>query len=89
MKYALVKFRVQLLISKPFVVYTDYASIHPVTQPHHLSQRMTRWLSIFVEYNFVMKYKPVRQNILADALSRRSDDDLSHNTIMSSLITYL
>ena len=36
MKYALVKFGVHLLGSKPFVVYTDNASLSTATQmPHH------------------------------------------------------
>ncbi|KAE8996186.1 hypothetical protein PR003_g22485 [Phytophthora rubi] len=41
----------------------------------HLSQRMARWLSFFAEYNFVVHYNPGKNNILADALSRRPDYD--------------
>ncbi|KAG2977106.1 hypothetical protein PC119_g21998 [Phytophthora cactorum] len=47
MKYALVKFRVHLLGSKPFVIYTDHASLRTATQSPHLSQTMARWLSFF------------------------------------------
>lgn len=36
---------------------------------------MARWFSVFAEYNFVVYYKPGKTNILADALSRRSDYD--------------
>ena len=36
MKYALVKFKIHLLGSKPFVVYTDHASLSTVTQSPHL-----------------------------------------------------
>ncbi|GMF52937.1 unnamed protein product [Phytophthora fragariaefolia] len=46
-KYALVKFRVHLLGRKPFVVYTDHASLRTATSSPHLSQRMARWLSFF------------------------------------------
>ena len=42
MKYALFKFRVHLLGSKPFVIYTDRASLRTATQSPHLSQRMSR-----------------------------------------------
>ncbi|POM78445.1 Reverse transcriptase [Phytophthora palmivora] len=70
MKYALVKFRVHLLGTRPFVIYTDHASLRTATNSPHLSQRMARWLSFFAEYNFRVEYKPGKLNVLADALSR-------------------
>ncbi|GMF27116.1 unnamed protein product [Phytophthora fragariaefolia] len=78
MKYALVKFRVHLLGQKPFMIHTDHASLRTATSSPHLSQRMTRWLSFFTEYNFAVEYKPGKQNVLADALSRRPDYELAH-----------
>ncbi|KAE8896969.1 hypothetical protein PF005_g22707 [Phytophthora fragariae] len=36
---------------------------------------MVRWVSFFSEYNFVVHYKPGKNNILADALSRHPDYD--------------
>ena len=91
MKYALVKFRAHLFGSKPFVIYTDHASLRTTTQSPHLSQRMTRWLSFFAEYNFEVKYKPGKQNALADAdaLSRRPDYELAHVTTLSSSLSNL
>ncbi|KAE9162993.1 hypothetical protein PF005_g30626 [Phytophthora fragariae] len=38
---------------------------------------MARWLSFFAEYNFTVEYKPGKQNVLADALSRRPDYESS------------
>ncbi|POM74494.1 Pol protein [Phytophthora palmivora] len=78
MKYALVKFRVHLLGSRPFVIYADHASLRTATNSPHLSQRMARWLSFFAEYNFRVEYKPGKLNVLADVLSRRPDDELAH-----------
>ena len=86
MKYALVKFRVHLLGSKPFVVYTDHASLRTATQSPYLSQIMARWLYFFAEYNSEVKYKPGKHNVLEDALSRRSEYELAHVTTLSSPI---
>ena len=73
MKYALAKFRVYLLGYRPFVVYTDHASLRTDVNSSHLSQRMARWLSFFAEYNFSVEYKFGRLNVFTDALSRRPD----------------
>ncbi|POM61281.1 hypothetical protein PHPALM_29724, partial [Phytophthora palmivora] len=78
MKYALVKFRVHLLGTRPFVIYTDHASLRTATNPPHLSQRMARWLSFFAEYNFRVEYKPGKLNVLANALLRRPDYRLTY-----------
>ncbi|GMF41704.1 unnamed protein product [Phytophthora fragariaefolia] len=54
---------------RPFVVYTDHASLRMAIKPPHISQRMARWLSFFAEYDFQVEYKPGRLNVVADALS--------------------
>ncbi|KAF1334479.1 Pol protein, partial [Globisporangium splendens] len=76
-KYALLKFRVHLLGATPFVVYTDHASLRTAINSPHLSQRMARWLAFFSEFNFRVEYKPGKENVLADALSRRPDYESS------------
>ncbi|POM71413.1 LOW QUALITY PROTEIN: Putative retroelement [Phytophthora palmivora] len=82
MKYALVKFSVHLLGLRPFVIFTDHVSLRTTTNSPHLSQRMTRWLSLFAEYNF----RPGKLNVLADALSRRPDYELAHvSRVMTDL----
>ena len=86
-KYALVKFRVDLLGSKPFVIYTDHASLRAETHSPHIVQKLSRWIFFFAEYNFEVKYKPGKLNLLADALSLRPDYDLAHVTTLSSSIS--
>ncbi|KAG4224888.1 hypothetical protein PC116_g26669 [Phytophthora cactorum] len=73
MKYALAEFRVYLLGSGPFVVYTGHASLRTAVTSPQISQRMARWLSFFAEYDFLVENKTGRLNVVADALSRRPD----------------
>ena len=80
-KYALLKFRVHLLGAKPFVVYTDHASLRTAINTPHLSQRMARWLAFFAEFNLKVEYKPGKSNVLADALSRRPDYEQRSSTL--------
>ena len=73
MKYALAKFRVDLLANGSFIVYADHESLRtPVNSPH-LSQRIVRWLYFFAEHKFSVAYKPGRLTFVTDALSRRPD----------------
>ncbi|KAE8971903.1 hypothetical protein PF005_g27439 [Phytophthora fragariae] len=45
---------------------------------------MARWPPFFAEYNFTVEYKPGKQNVLADALSRRPDYELAHQAYLES-----
>jgi len=89
MKYALAKFRIYLLGSKPFVVYTDHASLRTAVNSPHISQRMARWLAFFAEYSFTVEYKPGRDNVLADALSRRPSTEILTANAVSAVATDL
>ena len=84
MKYALVKFRVHLLDTEPFVVFTDHASLRTAINSPHLSPRTARWLTFFSELNFKVEYKPSKTNVLADALQRRPDFEVRHQESVSS-----
>ena len=58
------------LLGKPFKVYTDHRSLtHLKTQPN-LNQRQIRWLERAADYDCEILYKPGKENVVADALSR-------------------
>ena len=66
MKYALENFRVYLGGDRPFIVYTDHASLRTAVNSPHLSQWTERWLSFLGNYNLYVEYKPDRLNVVAE-----------------------
>ena len=88
MKYALVKFKVHLLGSKPFVIYIPIIR-HYALRPSLLIS-LREWIVVSPSLpNIEVKDKPGKQNALADALPRRPYYELAHVTILSSSVTDL
>jgi len=48
------------------------ALVYLVNKPH-VSRKITRWLLLFFEYDFIVVYKLGRTHVDADALSRLPD----------------
>ncbi len=72
MVFALHKFRHYLLGNK-FVYYVDHiALIYLLNKPHALG-KITRWLLLFLEYEFTLVYKPNKIHIVTYALSNLLD----------------
>jgi len=72
MAYALRKFKHFLLRNK-FIFYVDHlALVYLVNKPHVLG-RITRWLLLFLEYEFTIVYKLGRTHVVIDVLSKLLD----------------
>jgi hypothetical protein len=48
------------------------ALVYLVNKPH-VSRRITRWLLLFLEYDFIVVYKLSRSHVVTDALLRLLD----------------
>jgi len=69
MVFALHKFRHYLLGNK-FVFYIDHMVLVYLVHKPHVSRRITRWLPLFSEYDFIEIYKPSKTHVIANVLSK-------------------
>ena len=66
---ALAKFRHYLLGHK-FVIRTDQTSLKELMEQHLHTPEQQKWLHKFLGFDFVIQYKPGKENVVVDALSR-------------------
>ena len=79
--YACTKWRHYLHNGKPFTVLSDHKSLRYFTTQPDLSARQARWKDRLAEFDFTIKYIEGPKNVVADALSRRSDHQLTQGQI--------
>jgi hypothetical protein len=65
------------LLGKHFKVYTDHRSLTHLKSQPHLNQRQIRWMEQAADYDCEILYKPGKENVVADALSRIQINALS------------
>nr|GEZ01275.1 hypothetical protein [Tanacetum cinerariifolium] len=61
------------------VIYTDHKSLQHIFSQKELNMRQRRWIELFSDYDCKIRYHPGKENVVADALSRkekRSDGTL-------------
>ncbi|CAG7870317.1 unnamed protein product, partial [Brassica rapa] len=56
---------------KEFVIHTDHESLKHLKGQHKLNKRHARWVEFLETFPYVIHYKQGKENIVADALSRR------------------
>ncbi|RVW91774.1 Transposon Ty3-I Gag-Pol polyprotein [Vitis vinifera] len=56
---------------KEFVIHTDHESLKHLKGQGKLNRRHAKWVEFIETFPYVIKYKQCKENIVADALSRR------------------
>ncbi len=69
MVYALHKFK-HYLLGNQFRFYVDHMALVYLVNKPQVSSKITRWLLLFLEYDFKIVYKPSISHLMANALSR-------------------
>ncbi|GJV60232.1 putative reverse transcriptase domain-containing protein [Tanacetum coccineum] len=53
------------------IVFTDHKSLHHTLDQKELNMRQRRWLELLADYDCKICYHPGKENVVADALSRK------------------
>jgi len=67
MVFALHKFKHYLLGNK-FVFYVDHVALVYLVNKPHVSRIITRWLLLFLKYDFTIVYKPRKTHVVVNEL---------------------
>ncbi|PIK33847.1 hypothetical protein BSL78_29335 [Apostichopus japonicus] len=59
------------LLSKEFVIHTDHETLKHLRGQTNLKRRHARWMEFIETFPYIIKYKKGKDNVVADALSRR------------------
>ena len=60
------------LYGEKFEVYSDHKSLNYIFTHRDLNMRQRRWMEFLEDYDFTLHYHPGKENVVADALSRKS-----------------
>ncbi|GJZ95395.1 reverse transcriptase domain-containing protein [Tanacetum coccineum] len=52
-------------------VFTDHKSLQHILHQKELNMRQRRWLELLADYDCEIRYHPGKENVIADALSRK------------------
>ena len=62
----------QYLYGEQFEVFSDHKSLKYIFTQRDLNMRQCRWMEYLEDYDFTLHYHPDKENVVVDALSRKS-----------------
>ena len=65
------------LYGEQFEVFSGHKSLKYIFTQRDLNMRQRRWMEFLEDYDFILHYHPGKENVVADALSRKSQGVLA------------
>ncbi|TFY76683.1 hypothetical protein EWM64_g7327, partial [Hericium alpestre] len=85
--YLLQKFR-QFIEGSPILVRTDHESLKHFLTQKHLGRRLARFADNIAHFDVKIIYRPGKNQLAADALSRRTNENVPESSATGQLFTY-
>ena len=81
MEYAAIVFSLKIwchyLYGEQFEVFSNHKSLKYIFTQRDLNMRQRRWMGFLEDYEFTLHYHPGKANVVADALSLKSQGVLT------------
>ena len=78
------------LYLKPFVIKTDHQSLKHLLEQRIGTPMQQKWITKLLGYSFVIDYKKGKENVVVDALSRKTrSEDLDDQQELSKAVSSL
>ena len=61
-----------LLYGEQFEVFSDHKSLEYIFTQRDLNMRQHKWMEVLEDYDFTLHYHPSKANVVANALSQKS-----------------
>lgn len=71
------------LLGRPFVIKTNHQSLKYLLEQRVGTPAQQRWITKLLGYIFIVEYKQGKENVVADALSRRHGEEISTSSSAS------
>ncbi|GJX22541.1 putative reverse transcriptase domain-containing protein [Tanacetum coccineum] len=62
-------------------MFTDHKSLQHILDQKELNMRQRRWLELLSDYDYDIRYHPEKENVVADALSRKERKNLKSEDV--------
>ncbi|GJZ31316.1 putative reverse transcriptase domain-containing protein [Tanacetum coccineum] len=71
-----------------FIIYTDHRSLQYFLEKKDPNMRQRKWLDLLKDYDYEIRYRPGKANVVADALSRKEREKVKRIHSLRMIITY-
>lgn len=71
------------LLGRPFVIKTNHQRLKYLLEQRVGTLTQQRWITKLLGYAFIVEYKKGRENVVADALSRRQGEEVVASCFVS------